>query len=124
MYRITTPAIDKGITFFFPVNHIPVSIRPNDTRSITSPQKPEKKFTTVLGEAKEAAEFVVVILPIPPMLFPLLAFFDKPTAVAPITLKLINIVHMQIPIPPAQEAHLLKKRFISFVASFGSNCFY
>jgi hypothetical protein len=78
----------------------------------------------IFSKVNEAGEIVVVILPISSMPLPLLAFFDKPTAAAPITLKLINIVHKQIPIPPAQEVHLLRKRFISFVASLGSNCFY
>jgi hypothetical protein len=39
------PAIAKGIGFLFPVNQIPRSIEANDTRRITSPQKPEKKFS-------------------------------------------------------------------------------
>ena len=44
------------------------------------------------------AEFVVVdklidILSIFPMLLVALTFFDKPTAVAPMTLKLIKIIH-------------------------------
>lgn len=73
----------------------------------------------------EVAVILLDILPIFPMLFPLLAFFDKPTAVRPIRLKLIKIVQRQIPIPPAQDAHLLTKCLISFIViHLASNCFY
>jgi hypothetical protein len=64
------------------------------------PQKLEKNITIIFCDG-------IVMPVIFPILYIPLAFFDTPTTAEPTILKLIKIVHRQIPIPPEAQAHLL-----------------